>query len=81
MSFPVIKYLKEVWDRGVCHFYEDTKLEIAINQYKFNPIDADGNFHILISIDGRLRFNKYIQTETWEEAEAWAIEKAKELYE
>lgn len=80
MSFPVIKFLKEAWDRGVCHFYEDTKLDITINQYKFKPMDADGDFHILICIDGVMKYNGFLDVKTWEEAEVWAIKKARALY-
>lgn len=75
----MIKFLTEAWDRGVCHFYEDTKLEIAINQYKFKPMDADGDFHILITINGELKYNGFLDVKTWEEAEAFAVQEAKEL--
>lgn len=81
MKLPVIKFLTEAWDRGVCHYYEDDTIEIAINKYKFKAMDADGDFHVLIDIDGRLKYNDYLDVKTWEEAEKWAVEKARELYE
>lgn len=81
--FPkVIKFIKEAWDRGVSHYYEDTKLDITINKYNF-PFagkEDDHEYHILIAIDGRLKYNKLRKFKSWEEAEKFAIEKAEELY-
>lgn len=83
MKLPVIKFRTEAWDRGVCHYYEDDTIEIAINKYnKFQSMDYESNrYHILISIEGRMKYNEMHPCTSWEEAEKIAIEKVRELYE
>lgn len=77
--FPNVVYKTEAWARGRCHYYEDDTLEIAINQYDHH-MESKGKLHVLIAINGVLKYNDYAPFGEWEKAEAWAIEKARELY-
>lgn len=76
----MLEFRKEAWDRGVCHYYEDKRVEIAINKYKIVPVDMTADdFHILISIDGILKRNEVKPFGSWEDAEKYADFWAKEL--
>lgn len=69
----MLEFKSEAWSRGVCHYYEDERVDIAINKYTIVPIDmTEDDFHILISIDGKLRRNEVKPFGSWEDTEKYA---------
>lgn len=77
----MIEYKVESWAYGTCHYFEDEFVSVAINHYnKWQNAEFEGwKFHVMIAINGELKYNELLNLEDWKAAETFATNKLGEL--